>query len=103
MTMSPRHEVAQGLAETCIFGNLGVVLNDGEGGLIAKGEENGKSFWSVGFSKPKLVDGSIKVYGPSFILLKWEGKMGNGSQVFRSEHEAKSFLQSKFIQPKEVL
>ena len=95
MAMSPRQEVAQNLVETCMFGGL----DDSYGVNLNKEELNGKSFWSVTFAKAAILDGVIRVYSPNFIQVKWQGKMGKGSEVFRSEHAAKQFLQQTFVQP----
>lgn len=95
MSMSMRQQVAQGLADTCIFGNL----NDSYGVSVTKNTEVGKSYWTVLFAKAAILDGVIRVYSPNFIQVKWQGKLGKGSEVLKSEQAAKSFLTSKFITP----
>ncbi len=96
-TMSPRQQVAQNLADTCVFGGL----NDSYGVSLAKSEEKGKSFWSVTFCRARFLDGVIKVYSPNFILIKWQGRVANlparGQEVFRSEASAKDFIISNFV------
>lgn len=98
-TMSPRQEVAQNLADTCVFGGL----NDSYGVSVTKSEEKGKTFWSVTFAKARILDGVIKVYSPKFILVKWRAAIcdlpAHGQEVFRSEADAKSFLIRQFVQP----
>jgi len=92
--MSPRQEVAQNLAETCIFADL----NDSYGVSVSKTEENGKAYWGVTFAKARILDGIIRVYSPNFIQVKWQGMGSNrGSEVFRSESAAKEFIQRKFV------
>lgn len=91
--MSPRESVAHELADTCFFGDL----NQSYGVIVEKGETNGKSHWSVTFAKAAILDGLIRVYSPAFIQVKWQGKMGKGSEVFRSVSTAKVFLQKTFI------
>lgn len=93
--ISPRQQVAQDLADTCMFGNL----NDSYGVILSKTEHNGKSCWSVTFAKAAILDGVIRVYSPSFIQVKWEGKMGKGSEVFRNMSNAREFITNKFITP----
>lgn len=93
--MSPREQVADNLAETCIFGGL----NDSYGVSKARGtDKKGKSYWSVTFAKARVLDGVLHVYSPNFILIKWQG-MGDSKtlQVFRSEQAAKDFIIRKFV------
>lgn len=97
---SAREEVADGLADTCVFGGL----NESYGVSKAKDEANGKNFWSVTFAKARSLDGVIKVYSPTFIHIKWEGALAKaaglafrGHEVFKSEAEAKKFLCDHFI------
>lgn len=95
--VSPRQQIAINLADTVIFGEL----TNPYGGTVAKASANGKDFWEVSYSKPKILDGSIRVYGPGFILVTWQTAIRDmvpkGSQAFKSEHAAKEFLIDKFI------
>ena len=101
MNMSPRQQVANNLADTCIFGEL----NESYGVSVEKAKDkNGKEHWSVLFAKARTLDGVIRVYSPSFILITWQGALAraaglplSGSQLCRSEGEAKEFLISHFI------
>lgn len=99
MSISPRQEVAQALADTCMFGGL----DDSYGVIMNKTEERSKTFWSITFAKARILDGVIKVYSPNFIQIKWQTAIRdlprNGSEVFRSESAAKLFLQDNFIKP----
>jgi hypothetical protein len=93
--MSPRQQVAQNLADTCVFGGL----NDVYGVSCEKStDKKGKSHWSVIFCKARALDGVIRVYSESFILITWQG-MGerNGKYVARSESDAKAFIIDHFI------
>ncbi len=93
--LSLRGEVANNLADTCIFGSL----NDCYGVSCEKAvDAKGKSHWSVLFCKARVLDGIIRVYSETYILITWQG-MGerNGKYVARSEHEAKTFLINHFI------
>ncbi len=93
--LSLRGEVAQNLAETCIFG----ALNDSYGVSCEKTvDSKGKSHWSVLFCKARVLDGVIRVYSESYILITWQG-LGerNGKFVARSERAAKEFLINHFV------
>lgn len=93
--ISPRQQVAVDLADTCLFGGL----DESYGVNVSKGDHNGKSCWTVTFAKAAILDGVIRVYSPSFIQVKWEGKMGKGSEVFRNMSNAREFITNKFITP----
>jgi len=91
--MSPREELAHELADTCTFGGL----DESYGVMVSKQEDpKGKEYWSVTFAKARYLDGVIKVYSPTFVLVKWQG-MGGGSEVLRSGHAAKQFLTNNFV------
>lgn len=99
---SPREDVADNLADTCVFGEL----NESYGVIKAKDEANGKTFWSITFAKARTLDGVIKVYSPNFIQIKWEGSRARvsglafrGSEVLKSEAAAKKFLIDHFVSP----
>lgn len=98
MSMSQRNEIAQNLAETCIFGNL----SDSYGVSCQRAtDKKGKAHWSVLFCKARILDGVIRVYSPNFILITWQTAIRdlerNGSKVCRSEWEAKEFLVDTFV------
>ena len=101
MSVSPRQQVANNLADTCVFGGL----NESYGVSIEKAvDKGGKEHWSVLFAKARTLDGVLQVYSPNFILVTWRGALARvtdlplqGSQVCRSESEAKQFLTSHFI------
>lgn len=97
---SPREEVAESLADTCIFGNL----NDSYGVTKGRGSSAGKSFWLVTFAVGGTLDGIIRVYSPAFIQIKWEGSRARvsglpfgGSEIFRSVEAARTFLVNHFV------
>lgn len=99
---SPREEVADALADTCVFGGL----NDSYGVIKEKGEANGKTYWGVTFAKARILDGMIKVYSPTFIYIGWEGALAagrglpfRGHEVVKSEAAAKKFLIDHFVSP----
>ena len=97
-SMSQRQQVAQNLAETCIFGGL----NDSYGVSIDRAtDKKGKPHWSVLFCKARILDGIIRVYSPGFIMISWQTAIrdlpSKGMRVFKAEHEAKEFLVNSFI------
>ena len=69
------------------------------GVTVTRSDAGGKTHWVVLFAKAAVLDGVIKVYSPSFIQVKWQGRLGKGSEVLRSESAAKDFLLRKFIEP----
>jgi len=101
MSMSPRQKVAQNLADTCVCGGL----NESYGVSVEKAtDKGGKDHWSVLFAKASTLDGVIRVYSPGFVLVQWQGALARvtdlplrGSQVCRSESEAKEFLIAHFV------
>ena len=98
MSESPRQNVAQNLADTCIFGGL----SNSYGVQVQKSEEKGKTFWGITFCKARLLDGVIRVYSPNFIMIRWQGRTtselpSRGQEVFRSELAAKQFLIKNFV------
>lgn len=101
MSTSIRQEVAQNIADTCTFGNL----NESYGVSCEKStDKKGKTHWSVLFAKARNLDGVVRVYSPTFILISWQGATAKaaglpfeGRQVCRSEAEAKAFLINHFV------
>lgn len=96
--MSPRQQVAQNLADTCMFGDL----NDVYGVSVEKStDKGGKAHWSVLFCKARVLDGAIRVYSPNFIMITWQTAYrdlpAKGKEVFRSEAAAKEFLIKSFV------
>ena len=90
---SEREQVAQDLADTCVFGGL----NESYGVLTSKQTDaKGKSYRSVTFARNAILDGCIKVYSPGFILITWQTAIrdlpSKGREVCKSPHEAKQFL-----------
>lgn len=99
MNMSIRQQVAQNLADTCIFGGL----NEVYGVNVEKttDSKSKKTFWSVTFCQSRVTDGVIRVYSPSFIMVKWQtgdrSLAAKGQEVFHSEEAAKTFLVKNFV------
>lgn len=66
MSMSPRQQVAQNIADTCIFGGL----NESYGVSCERAtDKKGKPHWSVLFAKARTLDGVVRVYSPGFIMI----------------------------------
>lgn len=83
--ISPRQQVAQNLADVCVFGGL----NDDYGVSMAKETQNNKTYWAITFCRLPDLDGVMRVYSPNFILVQWNRE----TKVMRSEAEVKRFLQ----------
>lgn len=97
---SIREEVAEALADTCVFGGL----NESYGVIKSKETAKGKTYWSVTFAKARTLDGYIRVYSPSFIYVGWQGAAAvaaglefRGNRVFKDEQSAKQFIVKHFI------
>lgn len=101
MSMSPRQQVAQNIADTCIFGNL----NESYGVSCERAtDRKGKAHWSILFAKARTLDGVVRVYSPGFIMITWRGAAATaaglgfeGRQVCKSEAEAKAFIVNNFV------
>ena len=69
-------------------------------GVIQTGDESGR-FEELTFCKARVLDGTVKVYGPKFILVKYttayRSLPHNDSVVFTSEKDAIRFLKSAFV------
>lgn len=75
-------------------------LDNPYGGNASK---QGRS-WDIGFSKPGVVDGTVRVFGPRFIQVKYQTRIRalppRDSRVFLSEWDAKVFLELAFVDGK---
>ena len=96
--ISLRQQVALNLADTCTFGGL----NESYGVNVAKqADKSNKSYWGITFAKARILDGNIRVYSPTFILVEWQTAIrvlpNKGREVFRTEAAAKQFLTEAFI------
>jgi len=69
-------------------------------GVIRTGGESGK-FEELTFCKARVLDGTVKVYGPKFILVKYNTAYRtlpqNDHAVFTSEADAFKFLKAAFV------
>jgi hypothetical protein len=75
-------------------------LDNPYGGNASK---SGRS-WDIGFSKPGVVDGTVKVFGPQFVQVKYRTPLrdlpNQDSRVFLHERDAALFLQWAFVDRK---
>jgi hypothetical protein len=75
-------------------------LDNPFGGAASK---SGRS-WNIGFSKPGTVSGTVKVFGPRFIQVKYKTPLRDlpkqDSRVFLHERDAALFLQWAFVDRK---
>ena len=92
--MSKREEVAQELADFIIENNLCNPF----GGTVnkAKNEFTKRTYYSVLFSRPAILDGEVQVYGEKFIRIISFGPAGGPPEVLRSKEGALNFLKEKF-------
>lgn len=91
--MSARTEIAQRVAELIVSNDLATPYG-GEATHIGR-------YIAVTFSKPRDLDGSVEVFGPSFILVRYQTRYGflphRGRHVFNSEADALGFLKAAFV------
>lgn len=67
------------------------------GGDVSVGEsKNGKKYKSIGFSYPRALDGEIQIYGPKFILVKFDFRGIPGSFTARSPEEFHELMTENF-------
>ena|SRR5215831_19321909 len=59
-----------------------------------------RNSYSVLFSKPRMLDGVVRIWGPKFILIECQGPAshGNWSGVYQSEKDALDFLRLAFAE-----
>lgn len=97
---SARHEAAIRIAEAAKACGLAEVY---AGGVEPPSE--GRNFYSVSLCRARTVDGSIRVYGPTFITVWYETSIRHlprtEKTTLRSAEQAVEFLQSRFGAEKE--
>ncbi len=84
--MSPRAQVAENIAAFIRDNDLDSPF----GGDVTKD----KRYYAVLLSRPRILDGLIRVYSPKFILIQLQGPLAQGSYqaVYTSEEDAINFL-----------
>ena len=72
-------------------------LNNPYGGDIHKGNsQSGKRYYSVTFSYPRAIDGTVDVYGPNFIMVKFVFRGRKDSFIAKSADEFFELMDDKF-------
>jgi hypothetical protein len=67
------------------------------GGEVCKEESNsGKRYYSVGFSYPRSLDGTVDVYGATFIRVQYTLRGINGNFIAKSKEELINLMTEKF-------
>jgi len=71
------------------------------GGDYGKLTENKKTYYALGFSKPRILDGFIKIYAPKFVQVKFQTRYNalphRASYVYNSLDEALQFIYLAFV------
>lgn len=91
--MSPRQQAAEQIAEFI----RNAKLTRPFGGDVSKSSDG--RYYGVLFAYPRLLDGLVRVYGPTFVLVEAQGPLARyGSRaVFGSVADAIKFIKAAFI------
>jgi hypothetical protein len=94
--MSDRHDCADRIAEKLREWDLCSPY----GGDVSQSDD--KRYYSIGFSRPRNLDGTVQVFSTKFILIRCMGRLSPGgvgewSGVYTSESDALSFLELAFV------
>ena len=96
-TISAREALADSIREKCVE----FCMNDSYGANVFKDSLNGKSYYAVSFCIGRILDGSVKIYSPKFILVKWITQFRDmphtGQQKFDSAEAAITFIKANFV------
>lgn len=90
--MSARHDLADRFAQWVRDNGLATVW----GGDVSL--SSNKRCYTIGFDRPRTLDGTISVYSPKFIQVRYEGAYGRDSHVFTSEANAMEFMRLAFVE-----
>lgn len=95
--MGERAQIQEDLVEFCMQHEL----NDAYGVIAAEQMIRGKAVRTVTFCKARILDATIHIYGPKFILLKWNTAIRRlaqiGSQKFDNAEQVKQFIKDNFV------
>jgi len=94
--VSERQRVAYRLADKVVE----LELNTPFGGYEGQEEKTTGKPHTVLFSKPATLDGSIRVFSPKFIHIKWVNGGKTRNAVIKSEDDAEQFLRLAFVDNK---
>jgi hypothetical protein len=94
---SERHQLADRLAAFLIENDLCQVY----GGTVDLVRQ-GRPHYDTAFSRCRVLDGSISVYSPTFILVSWQSANRSmphtGERLFTSEQHAIDFIRLAFVE-----
>ena len=93
--MSPRQEVFAKISEFISNNNLDAVYS-------GSGLSQDKKYRYVLISRPRYLDGEIKIYGPKFIQVQYQTALRslphNDSRIFQSADNCLEFLRLAFVE-----
>ena len=95
---SPRQPAANALADFITQNGI----NNPFGGTVTRSSD--KRHYLIDFSRPAYLDGLIRVYSPSFIMISSRGRLapsGDDTRVFASLAFALDFLRLAFVEYKQ--
>lgn len=84
--LKERHAIALRLVE---FAPAEVLGGD------VRREEGGK-YYGFGMSLCRTMDGEVRVYSPTYIMVRSVGGGGDGDHVFGNEQDAGAYLKARF-------
>jgi hypothetical protein len=87
--MSERSQIAEQIAQFIRDNNL----TNPFGGDVSKMDR----YYSVLFSRPATLDGLVRVYSPSFILIEFSGKYGREQRVYVGSENAIQYIKLRFV------
>jgi hypothetical protein len=93
---SEREKIARSLGKLCSEN-----LNGPVNGYAGKGEKISGKPHRVVFSSNRSLDGGVLVYGPNFILIRYQTSYKDlpqdDSRVFQSADHAREFIEEAFV------
>jgi len=73
-------------------------LNNPFGGDVTIGGEGRRKYRAILFAIPRSLDGLVRVYSPSFILVETSGPRGDGQHVFESEENVIDYIRKRWVE-----
>jgi hypothetical protein len=55
-------------------------------------------YYYVLFSKRGVLDGLVRVYGPSYVMVRYRGSYGDGVHVYDDDAKATEFIRLAFVE-----
>jgi hypothetical protein len=98
---SDRRQIADRFAEFIIANDIANPFG-GEVNIHESAENKRKKHYAIPMSRPRLLDGEVRVYGPKFILVLMRGALALGGEerVYASEAAAMAFLRLLLVEHK---